>query len=65
MNISTQKVETLMVKSKLTLEKLAEISGISRQSLSTIRKRQTCRVGTAIKLCEGLGCSVDDIVPDK
>lgn len=64
MNIDTQKVEMQMVQKKLTLRKLAELSGISRQSLATIRQRQTCRVGTAIKLCAGLGCSVNDIVPD-
>lgn len=64
MKISTQKIEMLMIEKGLTLAKLAEKSGISRQSLATIRKRQTCQVGTAAKLCAGLGCKPEAICPD-
>lgn len=64
MKISTQKLEILMIEKGLTLCQLAELSGISRQSLATIRKRQTCQVGTAMKLCAGLGCSPQEISPD-
>lgn len=64
MKISTQKLEMLMVEKGLTISALAERTGISRQSLSTIKQRQTCRVGTAMKLCAGLGCTAEDIAPD-
>ena len=65
MKISTQRLEVLMLEKGLTLTALAERSGISRQNLSTIRARQTCRIGTAAKLCAALGCSASDIVPDE
>ena len=64
MRISTQKLEMLMIEKGLTLCKLAELTGISRQSLATIRKRQTCQVGTAAKLCAGLGCTPKEISPE-
>lgn len=63
MKISTQKLEIVMLKQGLSLMELAELAGISRQSLSTIRKRQTCRIETAKKLCTGLRCNIEDIVP--
>lgn len=65
MKISTLKMEIAMVERGLTLSELAERCGISRQNLSTIRKRQTCNTSTAAKICAGLGCSVRDIVPDE
>lgn len=65
MKISTQKIEILMVERGLTLSSLAEKCGVSRQNLATIRKRQTCQIGTAARICAGLGCSVREIVPDE
>lgn len=65
MKISAQKIEMLMVERGLTITALAERCGISRQNLATIRQRQTCQVGTAAKLCAGLGCSVREIVPEE
>ena len=63
MKISTQRIEVLMLEKGLTLTALAERSGISRQSLGTIRRRQTCQIATAAKLCKGLDCDTHDIIP--
>lgn len=63
MKISTQKLETIMVEKRLSLQRLSEASGISRQSLATIRNRGTCQIGTAAKLCAGLGCTIKEITP--
>lgn len=63
MKISRQKIEVLMVKQGLSLVKLSELSGVSRQSLATIRKRETCQMATAVKICTGLGCSIEEIIP--
>ena len=63
MRISRQKIEVAMIKQGLTLSKLAEKSGVSRQSLATIRIRETCQIGTAAKICVGLGCNIEDIIP--
>lgn len=65
MRISKQKIEVLMVKQGLTLTELAKRSGVSRQNLATIRTRETCQTGTAARLCVGLGCSIDDIIPSE
>lgn len=63
MKIDRQKIEVLMVKQGLTVTKYAERIGVSRQNVSTIFTRGTCNPQTAAKLCEGLNCSIDDIIP--
>ena len=62
MNISIVKIETILAERSLTKSALAEASGISRQSLSTIMKRGTCEPKTTGKLAAGLGIPVSDIV---
>lgn len=63
MKISKQKIEVLMVKQGLTAKALAERIGVSRQNLSTIKNRGTCSPQTAAKICNGLGCEIDEITP--
>ena len=63
MNISKQKIEVLMVKRGLTVQELAEKIGISRQNLSTIKNRGTCNPQTAVKICKGLSCGIEEITP--
>lgn len=62
MTISTPKVELLQAEQGLTNAVLAERSGISRQSVSTILRRGTCSPVNAGKLARGLGVSVADII---
>lgn len=63
MNISRQKLEVCVVNKHMTLPELAKRSGLSKQSLAAIRRRETCRISTAIKLCIALECNIEDIIP--
>lgn len=63
MKIDRQKIDVLMVKRGLTVSKFAEKIGVSRQNLSTIKSRGTCNPQTAVKLCNGLECVIEDIIP--
>lgn len=65
MRIDTRKLEIRMVNSGFSLSDLAELSGINLQSLAKIRRRQSCQIGTAGKLCAALGCRAEDIIPDE
>ncbi|WP_368234179.1 helix-turn-helix transcriptional regulator [Anaerotruncus rubiinfantis] len=62
MKISKTKFELLMARKGLTVTKLCELSGISRQSIGAIRYRGTCTPITAAKLAAGLGVDVAEIV---
>lgn len=65
MTISATKINLLKAEQQLTNSALAERSGISRQSVSTILLRGTCNPITASKLARGLGVPVQDIVAVK
>lgn len=64
MTISATKINLLKAEQRLTNVALAERSGISRQSISTILLRGTCNPITAGKLARGLGVSVADIIKE-
>ncbi len=65
MTISATKINLLKAEQRLTNVSLAERSGISRQSISTILLRGTCTPITAGKLARGLGVSVADIIREE
>lgn len=62
MKLSKNKFELLLAEKELTLTKLAALSGISRQNISTIKQRGTCSPCTAAKLAKGFGVSVAEIL---
>lgn len=62
MNISKSKIELLLAENGINLTALSELSGISRQSISTIKQRGTCAPCTAAKLAKGLGVPVAEII---
>lgn len=62
MEISAKKIETVMAERGLTQTALAERTGISRQSVSSIIRRGTCAPVNAGKLAAGLGVTVTDIL---
>lgn len=64
MKIDKQKIEVIMAKSGMTASELAEKIGVSRQNLSTITNRGSCNPQTAVKICNGLECTIDDIIPE-
>lgn len=62
MQIQSKKIRVLMARSGLTQSKLSDMSGISRQSISTILNRGSCSPKNAGKLAEALGVDVLTIV---
>ena len=62
MKISKQKIFAAQAQFGLTMKQLAELSGISRQNLSTILHRGSCRPDTAGKIARALGVDVTEIM---
>lgn len=62
MVINRFQIDMLLAKKQMTKSELAEKSGLSRQSISTILQRGSCKPVSASKIALGLGVSVDDIV---
>ena len=62
MEISKQKIQIEMAKLGLNLTALANLSGISRQSLSTIMGRGSCSPVNAGKIAKALSCDVTDLI---
>ena len=62
MKISKQKIFATQAQFGLTMKQLAELSGISRQNLSTILHRGSCRPDTAGKIARALGVDVTEIM---
>ena len=64
MRIDKMKVAIEMVKQSLTQGMLAEKSGMSRGNLSTILNGRSCQEVTAIKIANGLGVNVTEIIKE-
>lgn len=65
MKLDTHKITLVLAEQAMTKTALAERSGISRQSISTIMGRGTCSPPTAGKLAKGLGVSLTEIIPSQ
>ena len=64
MKVDSKKIILILAEKSLTHTLLAESSGISRQSISTIIARGTCAPITAGKLARGLGVDLNEIVKE-
>lgn len=64
MKLDTYRIKLLMAEREMTQAELAALSGISRQSISTIFGRGTCTLKTAGKLAKGLGVSAGEIAKE-
>lgn len=62
MKINKNTFELLLAEKELSITKLAELSGISRQNISTIKNRGTCTPATAGKIAKGFGVSVTELI---
>lgn len=62
LKISKNKIELLLAEKGINLTELSRVSGMSRQSISTIRGRGTCTPCSAAKLAKGLGVPVAEII---
>lgn len=65
MKISRKKIEVLQAQRGYNHGQLAQASGISRQSLSTIMGRGTCRPDNAGKIAHALGVDPEEIVDNE
>lgn len=61
MKVSKEKIERRMVNCGLTAPELAYITGISQQGIARIKAKGSCRISSAIKLCNALNCTIEDI----
>lgn len=62
MKISRQKLELCQARAGMSAARLAEVSGVSRQQISTIKGRESCNPITAAKLAKGLGVELEAIL---
>lgn len=62
MRLSRIKLVSEMVRRDMTALRLAELSGISRATISGIRCGRTCSDDTAQKLAEALGMPLADLI---
>lgn len=62
MNISKTKIDILQGTHGINNTRLAELTGISRQNISTVKLRGTCSPVTAAKIAAGLGVNLEDIL---
>lgn len=65
MNINTQKIVVFLAKDGMTRAKLADLSGICRQQVSTILRRGTCSEISAGKIARALGVDVEELLEVK
>lgn len=65
MNINGTKLELLTAAKGLNFTKLAELSGVSRQNISTIKTRGTCSAKNLVKLANALGVDVEELLEVK
>ena len=48
----------------LTVERLAELSGISHGTISSVRNGKSCSYNTAVKIAEALEIDINEIIKE-
>ena len=54
------KLKALRSNAGLSIQKLADLCGVSRRTIEDIEARGDCRISTAYTICKALNCSLDD-----
>lgn len=49
----------------MTVQQLADAAGIPKRTVEEATRRNTCSVGTAIKLADALGVTLDELCRDE
>lgn len=62
MKINSTKMCVKMAYNGYTLAKLAEVSGVSRATLSSIKNGKTCSIPTATKIAKALNVDVVELI---
>lgn len=61
MKLNVPAIKKLMAEKRMSITALAKLSGISRQSISTILARGTCSIVNAGIIADALGMEIEDI----
>lgn len=65
MRIDRVKFAAGLARKDITCLKLAELSGLSRATITAIKSGKSCTKETAKKLAAGLGVSVADLIDEQ
>lgn len=58
-------IKAIRVEKGLTVQQLADLSGLPKRTVEEVMRRDTCSVNTAIKLADALGVTLDELCRDK
>lgn len=64
MRIDRIKLATELAKRDMTQKRLAELSGVSRKTISNIRGGKSCTGGVGQNIAKALGVNVTEIIED-
>lgn len=59
------KIKELRSEKGMTVQQLADAAGIPKRTVEEATRRDTCSVGTAIKLADALGVTLDELCRDE
>lgn len=62
MKVDVIKMATIQGQKKITVKKLSELSGISRQQISNIRSGAATRELTVLRIAKALGVDLEEII---
>lgn len=57
-------IKELRSEKGMTVQQLADAAGIPKRTVEEAIRRDTCSVGTAIKLADALGVTLDELCRD-
>lgn len=58
-------LKAIRVEKGLTVQQLADLSGLPKRTVEEAMRRDTCSVNTAIKLADALEVTLDELCRDK
>ena len=67
MSVSYNKLWKLMIDKNINKTRLREEAGISSNAMAKLGRNESVRVDVLVKICNHLGCTMDDImeiIPD-
>lgn len=65
MRVNRIKLITLMAEKDLKIYELANISGLSRATISTVKSGKSCTYDTAVKIAKALNVPVTDLIAEE
>ena len=62
MKLDREKINILMARKQMTVQKLAEAYGVSRTRMNVILNQRTVSVVSAGRMANALGCDIEEII---